>query len=191
MVKVPSAPIISDEYVAQLLLKEASHHSKPMLLNNKETGGEINKLYLSNLIKNVDSHNKREEVADCWRQHDMKKWVMQQSCATNSRSRIRVNDRASTDEYSDERSYWALKKLEKQALENDANNLVVSNIPEDYVNQSERLIESVKRSRSAIERGCTDSDDEDSRRKKKKSSKTKKKKKEKHKSKKKSSSHDS
>jgi hypothetical protein len=64
----------------------------------------VNKAFLANTIRSVESHNRREETEDCWRQHDLMK------------KRIRRSDDSENDEdgdgFEDTRNKWAKKKVQ-------------------------------------------------------------------------------
>mmetsp|Transcript_20058 Transcript_20058/g.28822 ORF Transcript_20058/g.28822 Transcript_20058/m.28822 type:complete len:235 (+) Transcript_20058:59-763(+) len=142
MASVPTAPIVSDEYVAQLLAAESS---KRMELSKRVgvlaaftgnatvgKGAEINKTFLANTIRGVESHNRREECADCWRQHDMMKKAKTHTSSTrhprrNSsvssvketslRKRPRGTAERSHNVYDNDREYWAALKAQKLSAE--------------------------------------------------------------------------
>eukprot|EP01036_Dinobryon_divergens_P026040 gene26043-34642_t len=75
---------------------------------------DINKLFLANTIRSVESHNKREEEADCWRQHEMlykSSELRQQRRRENDfHSMERRQSINSEDRLAEEREHWAHKK---------------------------------------------------------------------------------
>ena len=70
---------------------------------------EIDKRFLIQTMSDVNSHNRREEIADCWRERDMIEKSKQ--CKDNNTD---TNDKYinSKDNDDDERSKWAMKKLQ-------------------------------------------------------------------------------
>jgi hypothetical protein len=87
---------------------------------------DINKVYLSNTILSIESHNRREEQSDCWRQHKMMKKLKNDDSATSInhmktdtiKSTSGVIDKVSTiDSDNQERALWAAKKSRKMFLD--------------------------------------------------------------------------
>jgi hypothetical protein len=73
---------------------------------SRSTKNDINKTYLSNTILSIESHNRREEEADCWRQLKMVRKNVQDETASSS-----IDCRKSTvDADMEERAIWAAKK---------------------------------------------------------------------------------
>jgi hypothetical protein len=62
---------------------------------------KVNKVFLINTILSTESHNRKEEVEDCWRQHNLQKRQRTASFSRSDDSYI----------YEFERSSWALKKV--------------------------------------------------------------------------------
>ena len=71
----------------------------------------INARYLKSTITNVDSHNHREEIDDCWRQHAGIKR------ANESNLIHRDNQSSSNLDDVRERAYWASKKTARLSEE--------------------------------------------------------------------------
>lgn len=66
----------------------------------------VNKQFLLNTISNTESHNRREEISDCWREHDLL------DRATNGkRSHVDPGDTDGQDPMSKERDHWARMKV--------------------------------------------------------------------------------
>jgi hypothetical protein len=68
---------------------------------------DINKTFLKNTIRNIESHNRREETADCWRQHELQQQVHQEK----KRKRNLPSRLGSENIYDQDRQYWALLKV--------------------------------------------------------------------------------
>jgi hypothetical protein len=97
---------------------------------------DINKTFLANTIKSIESHNRREETADCWRQHELQEKVVRgvkrerdlsdrnddrrrrehlderdRSERRSARPVARSPERSNENIYQDDRQYWAELKV--------------------------------------------------------------------------------
>lgn len=81
----------------------------------QKSRNDINKVYLSNTILSVESHNRREEESDCWRENKMIKRARQNDLidTTNfSRGTKESSITSSITEFDEEeRAVWAAKKV--------------------------------------------------------------------------------
>jgi hypothetical protein len=73
---------------------------------------DINKTFLKNTIRNIESHNRREETADCWRQHELQQQVYE----NKTRKRKVLQEKSSSEKmnqnvYDSDRRYWAELKV--------------------------------------------------------------------------------
>ena len=101
----------SDDYIAELLRREASNRYGTASVASSRgppTVKSINKTFLANTILSTEAHNRREEIADCWRQHDMMKKsrghdVVSREVVRDSRQ-VRQEDEAN-------REYWMNRKV--------------------------------------------------------------------------------
>ena len=89
------------------------------LLSETESKG-VNKTFLANTIRDVDTHNRKEQEDSCWRAHRLQKqWKLDdEDREKNSSSQVSA-ERNDTSE----RELWALRKLEafaKQSENGDA-----------------------------------------------------------------------
>ena len=80
--------------------------------------GDINKLYLSNTIQSVESHNRREQEVDCWRQHNLHAKIRADDLSDSRNDdkgaisrRVRCFTETVLDVDSEERARWAAKKV--------------------------------------------------------------------------------
>lgn len=73
---------------------------------SRSTKNDINKTYLSNTILSIESHNRREEESDCWRQLKMVRKNVQHETTSSS-----IDCRKSREDADmEERALWAAKK---------------------------------------------------------------------------------
>jgi flagellar motor component MotA len=72
---VPKAPLYSQEDIARMIVREHSLSSRvssnALAAVEKPKPNDINKTFLEGTIRSVESHNRREEVAQCWREREM------------------------------------------------------------------------------------------------------------------------
>lgn len=126
MESVPKAPLIDDAYVSRALMEEAARRKRraqeigiSAYLAPEQGTLKLNKQFLGNMIRDVESHNRREEVDDCWRQNDM---IKKAKVAAAKASSCQSNP----VDVEDERRFWAEQKAIKLAhrnqvlVENDA-----------------------------------------------------------------------
>jgi hypothetical protein len=78
------------------------------LLNANESKG-VNKVFLANTIREVDAHNRREQIDACWRAHGLQKEL------TNNRKRSREDDDSRNDSFQSNRS----SRKKSQNVEDD------------------------------------------------------------------------
>lgn len=109
----------SDEYVASLIDRECNSKSKFEKYDNKpyQSKPDVNRVFLTNTIQNVESHNRREEIDDCWRQHSTLKRARLPPPPTSTSSSSRVVTRHSSQNIEishkaeAERQFWASRKV--------------------------------------------------------------------------------
>jgi hypothetical protein len=98
---------------------------------------DINKVYLSNTILSIESHNRREEQSDCWRQHKMMKKLKNDDLATSIdhmktdtiKSTSGLIDKVSTiDSDNQERALWAAKKARKIVADDEEQAVNISRV---------------------------------------------------------------
>jgi hypothetical protein len=95
---------------------------------------DINKNFLANTIRAVESHNQRDQIEQCWRKHDAMKNFKRR------RSDIE-NDHNSISDLDEERQYWALKKVEslkQQTIQDSKMELVNDKIKKEKKNKKEK-----------------------------------------------------
>ena len=80
--------------------------------------GDINKMFLANTIQCVESHNRREQEVDCWRQHKLLEKIRADDLSDTRNDhngvisrRVRCFTEAALDVDSEERARWAAKKV--------------------------------------------------------------------------------
>lgn len=155
---VPNVPSVDTEYVAKILAEEASRrkrsyesigiaaYTRPLPSTAPK---EVNKTFLSNTIRGVDSHNRREQIDDCWRAHRLNARLdARHGCRLDNRKRSREGNRRESssgrssdfnesgkgrvhinvfdDDVQNERAYWARLKENKRKVEDLAQNISAS-----------------------------------------------------------------
>ncbi|OQR90109.1 hypothetical protein THRCLA_09433 [Thraustotheca clavata] len=130
MERCKAPPAFSDEEVAEQLRREALLRRERVKEHGVLAYGlpvvpsqNINKGFLLNTIKSVDSHNKRQEIDECWRKRELEHRVDDRSPSRHrsyrrSRSRSRERRRYSPSpkkespkaKQDDERAFWAQRK---------------------------------------------------------------------------------
>lgn len=79
--------------------------------------GHVNKLYLANAIQSVESHNRREQESDCWRQHKLLEKIRHDDLSNLEDEnrvisrRVRCFTETTLDADCEERARWAAKKV--------------------------------------------------------------------------------
>jgi hypothetical protein len=90
------------------------------MANPRKSNGDINvnKVYLSNTILSVESHNRREEESDCWRQQKLVKRV-RDNLPSDSQRDMNTTIVTSTNVMIEadiaERALWAAKKARQMS----------------------------------------------------------------------------
>lgn len=90
------------------------------MANPRKSKGDINvnKVYLSNTIQSVESHNRREEESDCWKQQKLVKRV-RDSFPSDSQhemnTAISSSKNAMIESDVAERALWAAKKARQMS----------------------------------------------------------------------------
>jgi hypothetical protein len=92
---------------------EISKFARPNFLQMKSS---VNKQFLLSTIVNTESHNRREEEADCWRQHLMQKRALDGVSSPPIREKPQqvVSGGSFCNDLS-EREKWALRKLQSSS----------------------------------------------------------------------------
>jgi len=131
---VPTAPCVDTEYVAKLLADEASRrrqssesigitaYTRPLPSTAPK---EVNKTFLSNTIRGVDSHNRREQIDDCWRAHRLNaKLDDDNERQRHSRRRSREGHRGASSSYRRSDRYEGESgRINTDAPDNDDNDM--------------------------------------------------------------------
>lgn len=132
------------------------------MASSRKTKGDINinKVYLSNTIQSIESHNRREEESDCWRQQKLVKRVrddFHSDSQRNKKATILTSSNLASESDDAERALWAAKKARQMSGIDRAESEVLSSC-------------------TSVSKNSPDDDDLDCRTSKSKSSKKKKKK---------------
>ncbi|EQC29066.1 hypothetical protein SDRG_13221 [Saprolegnia diclina VS20] len=168
---------VTDEEVAAQIRREAARKKE----RAKELGvmsymlpvapaTNVNKGFLLNTIRGVDSHNKRQEIDQCWRKRDLEAKVHRRRSRSRDRSRSRERrhrrrssslDRRhqrrsasrspSPTRAEDERSYWAERKAARTAellAQLDGRSCTLENAP-NYDESSSSESDEAKAKRAA------------------------------------------
>jgi hypothetical protein len=90
------------------------------MANPRMSKGDINvnKVYLTNTIQSVESHNRREEESDCWRQQKLVKRVRDKLPSDSQRemkTTISASANAMIESDNAERALWAAKKARQMS----------------------------------------------------------------------------
>jgi hypothetical protein len=90
------------------------------MANPRKSKGDINvnKVYLSNTILSVESHNRREEESDCWRQQKLVKRVRDNLSSDSQRdmnTSIVTSTNVMVESDIAERALWAAKKARQMS----------------------------------------------------------------------------
>ena len=86
---------------------------------SRKRPGDINKTYLSNTIIGVESHNRREQETDCWRQLKLLKKIEEGTLGDSADEddrkpappQLRWVSDSIADADIDERAIWAARKV--------------------------------------------------------------------------------
>ena len=117
---------------------------------------EINKKFLHGTLSSVMQHNRREEIADCWREHEMQALVSSSSSSSSSAALPTgtSNKRTATTTASDderERMLWAERKASKFAAVTSTKLEQSSSVKVQKVNENKESDSSDDSSSSEVE----------------------------------------